>query len=88
LWSDACEDSFEKLKDKLTSALVLTLPEGMDGFVVYCDASRMGLWCVLIQHGRVVAYASRQLKVHMRNYPNHDLKLLAVMFALKIWHYY
>ena len=64
---------------------MLTLSEGTKDFVVYCDASRIGLGCVLMQHGKVIAYASRQLKVHERNYPTHDLELEAVMFALKIW---
>ncbi|KAF3632361.1 hypothetical protein FXO37_27514 [Capsicum annuum] len=59
VWYDLCENSFEKLKDKLTIASVLTLSEGVDGFVVYCDASRVGLSCVLMQHGKVVDYASR-----------------------------
>ena len=59
LWSDSCENSFEKLKDKLTTALVLTFSESTEGFVVYCESSQVGLGCVLIQHGKVVAYASR-----------------------------
>ena len=63
---------------------VLTLPEGTDGFVVYCDASRVRLGCVLMQNGKVIAYASRQLKVHEKNYPTHDLELAAVVYALKI----
>ena len=67
---------------------VLTLPEGTQGFVVYCDASRVGLGCVLMQNGKVMAYASRQLKVHEKNYPTHDLELAAVVFALKIWRHY
>ncbi|MDV3184921.1 MAG: RNase H-like domain-containing protein, partial [Candidatus Phytoplasma australasiaticum] len=87
-WSNACEGSFEKLKDKLNSTLILTLLEGNDGFVVYCDASRVGLGYVLMQYGKVITYASRQLKVHERNYPTHDLNLLAVVFALKIWQHY
>ncbi|KAH0709204.1 hypothetical protein KY284_010631 [Solanum tuberosum] len=80
--------SFQLLKDKLTSAPVLTLPKGTKGFVVYCDASRVGLDCVLMQHGKVIAYASRQLKVHEKNYPTHHLELAAVVFALKIWRHY
>ena len=76
------------MKDKLTSTPVLTLLEGNEGFVVYCDASRVGLGCVLMQHGKVIAYASRQLKVHEKNYPIHDLELTAVVFALKIWRHY
>ena len=63
-WTDACEKSFQILKDRLTSTLILTLPDGLKGFVVYCDASRIGLGCVLMQRGKVIAYASRQLKVH------------------------
>ncbi|KAH0743176.1 hypothetical protein KY290_031169 [Solanum tuberosum] len=88
VWSKACEKSFQELKDRLTSAPVLTLSEGNDGFVVYCDASRVCLGCVLMQHGKVIAYASRQLKVHEKNYPTHDLELAAVVFVLKIWRHY
>ncbi|KAH0650386.1 hypothetical protein KY284_030298 [Solanum tuberosum] len=77
IWTEMCEKSFQELKDRLTSALMLTLPEGTDCFVVYCDASRIGLGCVLIQNGKVIAYASRQLKVHEKNYPTHDLELAA-----------
>ena len=58
------------------------------GFVVFSDASRQGLGCVLMQNGRVIAYASRQLKNHEVNYPTHDLELAAVVFALKIWRHY
>ncbi|KAH9705011.1 Endonuclease [Citrus sinensis] len=87
-WNDDCEKSFQELKACLTSAPVLTLPSGNEGFVVYSDASRQGLGCVLMQHGKVVAYASRQLKKHEQNYPTHDLELAAVVFALKIWRHY
>src|SRR5688572_31719175 len=87
-WTDACEKSFQILKEKLTSAPILTLLDGVEGFVVYCDASRIGLGCVLMQKGKVIAYASRQLKVHERNYPTHDLELAAVVFALKIWRHF
>ena len=80
-WLEACKRSFQMLKDRLTSALVLTLPEGTKGFSVYCDASLGGLGCVLIKHGKVVAYASRQLKVHERNYPTHDIEIVVVVFA-------
>jgi len=66
-------------------APVLVIPEGNEGYVVYSDALRQGLGCVLMQHRRVVAYASRQLKPHELNYPAHDLELAAVVFALKIW---
>ena len=58
------------------------------GYIVYCDASKAGLGCVLMQSGRVVAYGSHQLKNHEQNYPTHDMELAAVVFALKIWHHY
>ncbi|XP_059306353.1 uncharacterized protein LOC132057766 [Lycium ferocissimum] len=87
-WSDECEASFRKLKALLTSAPILTLPVEGEGFTVYCDASRLGLGCVLMQKGKVIAYASRQLKVHEKNYPVHDLELAVVVFALKIWRHY
>ncbi|WMV38677.1 hypothetical protein MTR67_032062, partial [Solanum verrucosum] len=74
-WSEACEKSFQELKKRLTTTPVLTLPEGTQGFVVYCDASRVGLGCVLMQNDKVIAYASRQLKVHVKNYPTRDLEL-------------
>ena len=72
------------MKGRLTSAPVLALPNGRDGFVVYNDSSQQVLGCVLMQNDRVIAYASRQLKKHEENYPTHDLELAAVMFALKI----
>ena len=61
------------LKDRLTSALLLTLPEGTKGFVMYCDTSRVGLGCLLMKNRKVIAYVSRKLKVYERNYPTHDL---------------
>ncbi|KAL0536708.1 hypothetical protein IC582_025668 [Cucumis melo] len=88
VWSKACEDSFQNLKQKLVTAPVLTVPDGSGSFVIYSDASKKGLGCVLMQQGRVVAYASRQLKSHEQNYPTHDLELAAVVFALKIWRHY
>ncbi|KAL0551906.1 hypothetical protein IC582_010998 [Cucumis melo] len=88
VWSKACEDSFQNLKQKLVTAPVLTVPDGSGSFVIYSDASKNGLGCVLMQQGKVVAYASRQLKSHEQNYPTHDLELAAVVFALKIWRHY
>nr|GEY88791.1 putative reverse transcriptase domain-containing protein [Tanacetum cinerariifolium] len=79
------ELAFQTLKDKLCNASVLALLDGLEDFVVYCDASRTGLGCVLMQRGKVIAYASRQLKIHENNYTTHDLELDAVVFALKIW---
>src|SRR5262249_14823885 len=84
VWSKECEQSFQELKTRLTSAPVLSLPVGSGGFVVYTDASLLGLGCVLMQHGKVIAYASRQLKDHELNYPTHDLELAAIVYALKI----
>jgi hypothetical protein len=88
VWSDECEASFQELKRRLVTAPVLTLPSSKEGFVVYSDASHSGLGCVLMQQGKVIAYASRQLKNHERNYPTHDLELAAIVFALKIWRHY
>ncbi|KAL0551627.1 hypothetical protein IC582_010716 [Cucumis melo] len=88
VWSKACEDSFQTLKQKLVTAPVLTVPDGSGSFAIYSDASKKGLGCVLMQQGKVVAYASRQLKSHEQNYPTHDLELAAVVFALKIWRHY
>ncbi|KAL0559074.1 hypothetical protein IC582_003663 [Cucumis melo] len=88
VWSKACEDSFQNLKQKLVTAPVLTVPDGSGSFVIYSDASKKGLGCVLMQQGKMVAYASRQLKSHEQNYPTHDLELAAVVFALKIWRHY
>ncbi|KAL4016923.1 hypothetical protein IC575_024594 [Cucumis melo] len=88
VWSPACECSFEELKQKLVTAPVLTVPDGSGSFVIYSNASKKGPGCVLMQQGKVVAYASRQLKSHEQNYPTHDLELAAVVFALKIWRHY
>ena len=88
VWDDKCEAAFGELKKRLTSAPILVVPERGVGYSVYCDASREGLGCVLMQSDRVVAYGSRQLKTHERNYPTHDLELAAVIFALKSWRHY
>ena len=88
IWSEECESSFQTLKEKLVSAPILVLPDSSGGFKIYSDASHNGLGCVLMQHGRVVAYASRQLKDYEKRYPTHDLELAAVVFALKIWQHY
>jgi hypothetical protein len=82
-WTPACQKSFETLKDKLTTAPVLILPDVHKPFSVYCDASYTELGCVLMQGGRVVSYSSRQLKIHEKNYPTHDLELAVVVHALK-----
>ena len=77
-----------KLKDSLFSAPVLVIPDGSKPFTVYTDACGTGLGAVLMQEGRVVAYASKQLKPNEKNYPIHDLELAAIVFALKIWRHY
>jgi hypothetical protein len=82
-WTPACQKSFETLKERLTTTPVLILLDVHKPFSVYCDASYTGLGCVLMQEGRVVAYSSRQLKIHEKNYPTHDLELAAVVHALK-----
>ncbi|GJY37225.1 reverse transcriptase domain-containing protein [Tanacetum coccineum] len=88
VWGDKQDEAFQILKEKLCNAPVLALPDGPDDFVVYCDASKQGFGCVLMQRGKVIAYASRQLKKHENNYTTHDLELGAVVFALKIWRHY
>ena len=87
-WDEKCQSSFERLKEILVEAPVLIQPTSGRDYTVYSDASRIGLGCVLMQDGKVVAYASRQLKRHEQNYPTHDLELAAVVFALKIWRHY
>ena len=88
VWSQKCEDAFLELKKRLTTAPVLVLPEDGKEFTVYSDASLEGLGCVLMQEGKVIAYASRQLRPNEKNYPVHDLELAGVIFALKIWRHY
>jgi hypothetical protein len=88
VWSSDCEDSYQALKNKLVNAPILALPESGKRFTVYTDTSRIGLGCVLMQEGRVIAYGSRQLKKHKGNYPTHDLELAVVVFALKSWRHY
>ncbi|GJW98488.1 putative reverse transcriptase domain-containing protein, partial [Tanacetum coccineum] len=87
-WGEKKENAFQLIKQKLCSAPILALPEGSKDFVVYCDASHKGLGAVLMQKEKVIAYASRQLKVHKKNYTTHDLELGSVVFALKIWRHY
>ena len=79
-WIDKCQESFQALKDKLTSAPVLSAPDSCKDFVIYCDASRQGLGYVLMQERRVIAYASRQVRPHEENYQVHDLELAAFIF--------
>ncbi|GJV74961.1 putative reverse transcriptase domain-containing protein [Tanacetum coccineum] len=82
------EEAFHTLKNNLGDALNLALPDEIEDFVVYCNASNQGLGCVLMERGKVIAYASRQLKIHEKNYSTYDLELGDVVFALKIWRHY
>ncbi|GKF63208.1 putative reverse transcriptase domain-containing protein, partial [Tanacetum coccineum] len=82
------EAAFQMLKQKLCSTLIMALPEGSENFMVYCDASHKRLGAVLMQKEKVIAYASRQLKIHEKNYTTHDLELGAVVFTLKMWRHY
>jgi hypothetical protein len=84
VWSEACDRAFRKLRELVTSAPVLAQPDNSKPYEVYCDASGMGLGCVLMQENRVIAYASRALRPHEKNYPTHDLELIVVVHALKI----
>ncbi|GKF76399.1 putative reverse transcriptase domain-containing protein, partial [Tanacetum coccineum] len=84
VWGDKQEAAFQLIKQKLCSAPILALPEGSKDFIAYCDALKKGFGVVLMQREKVIAYASRQLKIHEKNYTTHDLELGAVMFALKI----
>ena len=87
-WTNKCQNSFEQLKEMLVETPVLTQPTSGKQYTLYSDASGIGLGCVLMQDGKVVAYASRQLKPHEKNYPTHDLELAEVVVALKIWRHY
>jgi len=87
-WIDKCEECFEEMKRRLTTAPILIIPDINKMFEVYCDASYQGLGCVLMQENRLVAYVSRQLKVHEKSYPTHDLELAVMVFALKTWRHY
>ncbi|GJV37842.1 reverse transcriptase domain-containing protein [Tanacetum coccineum] len=88
VWGVEQEEAFQTLKNNLCDAPILTLPDRVEDFVVYCDALNQGSGCVLMQRGKVIAYASRQLKIHEKNYTTHDLELGAVVFALKTWRHY
>ncbi|KAJ9547152.1 hypothetical protein OSB04_019695 [Centaurea solstitialis] len=88
IWGEKQEEAFQLHKHKLCNAPILALPEGTYNFVVYYDASHQGLGCILMQNEKVIAYASRQQKIHEKNYTTHDLELGAVVFARKIWRHY
>ena len=83
VWDDSCEEAFRELKQRLTTVPILTVPNSDEPYVVFTDASGTGLGGVLMQNGKVVAYASRQLKPHEKNYPTHDLELAGSNLCLK-----
>jgi hypothetical protein len=87
-WTTKCESSFQELKQWLTTAPVLVMPDMEKQLLIYCDASGQGLGCVLMEDGHLVAYASWQLRKHEEHYPTHDLELAAVAHAFKIWRHY
>jgi hypothetical protein len=87
-WTERCQASFEELKKRLTSTLVLILPDITKKFDIYCDATRQGLECILMQDGKVDSYTSHQLRKHEENYTTNDLELATVVHALKIWGHY
>jgi hypothetical protein len=87
-WTPAYKSSFQELNKRLTTALIQVMPDMEKPFSIYCDASGQGLGCVLMQDGRVVAYASQQLRKHEANYLTHDLELAAVVHTIKIWRHY
>ena len=86
--SNYCKKSFVALKTRLTTISVLTLLEGSHGYVIYCDASMVGLVCAMMQQVKVMTCSSRQLNVHEKNYPTHDLELASLVFTLIIWRHF
>jgi hypothetical protein len=88
IWSEACQNSFDELRKRLTTAPVLVMLDIHKSFDIYYDASKQGLGCVLMQEGHAIAYASRWLRKHEQNYPTHNLELAAMLHALKIWRHY
>jgi hypothetical protein len=87
-WTPTCEVSFQESKKRLMTALMLVVLDMEEPFSIYCDALGQGLGCVLMQDGRVVAYASQQVRKHEVNNPTHDLELVTVVHTLKIWRHY
>ena len=83
-----CKENFTELKQRLVTIPILVIPNNFEEYVIYSDASKSGIGCVLMQNGKVIAYASRQLKEYEKNYPTHVLELAAMVHALKIWRHY
>lgn len=84
LWNAKCEDSFQTLTNCMTTIPILTLPQRVEGFVIYTNASNQDYGALLMEQRKVIAYTSKQLIVHEKNYPTHDLKLEVVVFVLKV----
>lgn len=80
--------NFQALKEFLTTTSILTFPQGVEGFAIYIDSSNQVYRAVLMQNDKVVAYTSRQLKVHEKIYATHDIELEAIVFSLKVWRHY
>jgi hypothetical protein len=87
-WTEKCQESFEKLKQLLTTTPILKVADPHKDFVVCTDASKEGLGGVLMQEGHVIAYESRKLKYHEENYALHDLEFTVIVHALKMWRHY
>jgi hypothetical protein len=88
VWTEKCAEAFRRLKELLTTVPILKVPDMDADFLVCTDASKEGLGGVLMQDGRVIAYISRKLRRHEENYAMHDLELLAIVYALKVWRHY
>ena len=88
VWTEKCAEAFRRLKELLTIAPILKVPDMDVDFLVCTDASKEGLGRVLMQDGRVIAYISRKLRRHEENYVTHDLELLSIIYALKVWRHY
>ena len=87
-WDKKCKQGFQELKARLTMTLILAMPTESRKYVVYSNASRIGLECVLLQEMKVLAYGSRQLKMHEQNYPTHNLELTTIIYVFKLWRHY
>jgi hypothetical protein len=88
VWTEKCMEAFQRLKELLTMTPILKVPDMDANFLVCTDASKEGLGRVLMQDGRVITYISRKLRRHEENYATHDLELLAIVYALKVWRHY
>jgi hypothetical protein len=88
VWTEKCAESFWRLKELLTTTCILKVTDMDADFLVCTDASKEGLGRFLMQDGRVIAYFSRKLRRHKENYTTHDLELLAIVYALKVWRHY